>query len=162
MGIVKPGRGILRLDLGIQFTFCAAPGTVASPGACSTEAPIHGTHSAAAPSHALRQTYSRYANLISGSEPVESCLHDCFAEHLNAEVVLATVRDVATATQWLRTTFLYVRVSAEWDTDSGIGLRAGRAWAGVVAALGGSSSRRRGCCTGQIPQPTVTVTTTTR
>lgn len=32
------------------------------------------------------------------------------AEHLNAEVVLGTVRDMATATQWLRTTFLHVRV----------------------------------------------------
>ncbi|EFJ38982.1 hypothetical protein VOLCADRAFT_101471, partial [Volvox carteri f. nagariensis] len=57
-----------------------------------------------------KETYSRYASLLSGSEPVESCLHDCLAEHLNAEVVLSTVRDLDTATQWLKTTFLYVRV----------------------------------------------------
>jgi hypothetical protein len=65
------------------------------------------------------QTYARYANLLSGSEPVESCLHDYFAEYLNAEVVLATVRNLDTATQWLRTTFLYVRVS--WGPMAGGG-----------------------------------------
>ncbi|KXZ47537.1 hypothetical protein GPECTOR_34g696 [Gonium pectorale] len=63
-----------------------------------------------------QETYDRYKNLLSGSEPVESCLADCFAEHLNAEVqpsavvVLSTVRDMDTAMQWLRTTFFYVRV----------------------------------------------------
>ncbi|KAG2449576.1 hypothetical protein HYH02_005109 [Chlamydomonas schloesseri] len=57
-----------------------------------------------------KETRDRYTNLLSGSEAVESCLHQCFAEHLNAEIVLGTVRDMATATQWLRTTFLHVRV----------------------------------------------------
>ncbi|PNH08408.1 putative ATP-dependent DNA helicase HFM1 [Tetrabaena socialis] len=57
-----------------------------------------------------KETYDRYTNLLSGSEPVESCLHECFPEHLNAEVVLGTVRDMASATAWLRTTFLYIRI----------------------------------------------------
>lgn len=36
---------------------------------------------------ALRlQTAARYANLVNGVEEVESCLRDCFAEHLNSEV----------------------------------------------------------------------------
>ncbi len=47
---------------------------------------------------------------MAGAEDVESCLGDSFAEHLNSEVVLQTVRDVSQAVAWLRTTFLYIRV----------------------------------------------------
>lgn len=32
------------------------------------------------------QSASRYANLVSGVEEVDSCLKDCFAEHINSEV----------------------------------------------------------------------------
>ena len=56
------------------------------------------------------QTASRYQNLVSGAEEVESCLGACFAEHLNAEIVLQTVRTVDQAFLWLKTTFLYIRV----------------------------------------------------
>ena len=41
---------------------------------------------------------------------MESCLGECFAEHLNSEIVLQTVGDVSQAVAWLRTTFLYIRV----------------------------------------------------
>jgi hypothetical protein len=34
----------------------------------------------------------RYNNLIHGTEEVESCLMEAFPEHLNAEIVLETVR----------------------------------------------------------------------
>jgi hypothetical protein len=40
----------------------------------------------------LAQNVHRYNNLVSGTEEVESCLMEAFAEHLNAEVVLETVR----------------------------------------------------------------------
>ena len=57
------------------------------------------------------QTGARYQNLVNGAEEVESCLGACFAEHLNAEIVLQTVRTVDQAFEWLRTTFLYIRVN---------------------------------------------------
>ncbi|GBF89417.1 ATP-dependent DNA helicase-like protein [Raphidocelis subcapitata] len=59
-----------------------------------------------------RSTAARYAALSAGQEEVESCLLDSVAEHLNAEVVLGTVRDVSLAIAWLKTTFLYVRIRA--------------------------------------------------
>jgi hypothetical protein len=40
---------------------------------------------------------------------VESCLPGSVAEHLNAELVLGTVKDMASAVSWLHTTFLYQR-----------------------------------------------------
>lgn len=58
----------------------------------------------------------RYQDLLSGAEEVESCLAGCLAEHLNAEVVLGTVSSTARALEWLRTTFLYVRVGG-WLPD---------------------------------------------
>ena len=57
------------------------------------------------------QNTARYQNLVAGAEDVESCLGSCFAEHLNAEIVLQTIRSVEQAVEWLRTTFLYIRVS---------------------------------------------------
>ena len=56
------------------------------------------------------QNVPRYNNLIHGTEDVESCLMHSFAEHLNAEVVLDTIRDVSMAIQWLKTTFMWQRV----------------------------------------------------
>lgn len=50
-----------------------------------------------------------YESLISGTELIESSLHRHLGEHLNAEVVLGTITDLAVALQWIRTTFLYVR-----------------------------------------------------
>ena len=46
---------------------------------------------------------------MSGSQLVESALHKAMVEHLNAEIVLGTVMDISLATEWLRSTFLYVR-----------------------------------------------------
>ncbi|ETI20322.1 hypothetical protein G647_08356 [Cladophialophora carrionii CBS 160.54] len=53
---------------------------------------------------------SRYEKMVSGEELLESCLHQNLIEHLNAEIILGTVRDVDTAKQWLASTFLYVRL----------------------------------------------------
>ncbi|KAG8224071.1 hypothetical protein J437_LFUL001148, partial [Ladona fulva] len=49
-----------------------------------------------------------YERLVEGREILESSLHRHLTEHLNAEVVLHTVTDVAVAMDWIRSTFLYV------------------------------------------------------
>lgn len=54
---------------------------------------------------------AKYERLASGKELVESTLHRYLPEHLNAEIVLRTVCDVAVAMNWIRSTFLYVRAS---------------------------------------------------
>lgn len=43
-------------------------------------------------------------------QAVESCLMANLAEHLNAELVLGTIQDVAGAIQWFKSSFLYRRV----------------------------------------------------
>jgi len=52
----------------------------------------------------------KYKNLVSGREILESTLHLNLIEHLNSEVSLGTIRSVATAKEWLRSTFLSVRM----------------------------------------------------
>ncbi|XP_071524400.1 uncharacterized protein [Panulirus ornatus] len=52
----------------------------------------------------------KYENLVSGRNLLESHLHLHLVEHLNAEIVLGTVTDLGVAVEWLRSTFLYVRV----------------------------------------------------
>lgn len=47
---------------------------------------------------------------MNSSEAVESTLADALPEFLNAEIVLGTVPDIATAITWLRSTYFYVRV----------------------------------------------------
>lgn len=43
-------------------------------------------------------------------QAVESCLMSSLPEHLNAEVVLGTISDVAEAIAWLKSTFLFTRI----------------------------------------------------
>jgi ATP-dependent DNA helicase HFM1/MER3 len=57
-----------------------------------------------------QEKVSRYEKMVSGEELLESCLHQNLIEHLNAEIVLGTVRDLATAKKWLAGTFLNVRL----------------------------------------------------
>lgn len=47
--------------------------------------------------------------MLGGKELVESSLHRYLAEHLNAEILLGTITDVAVAMDWIRSTFLYIR-----------------------------------------------------
>ncbi|CAM6091547.1 unnamed protein product [Calypogeia fissa] len=56
------------------------------------------------------ETVHLYENILSGSEPVESELLPSIAEHLNAEIVLMTVSDVGLAIEWLKCSYLYVRM----------------------------------------------------
>ncbi|XP_066905117.1 probable ATP-dependent DNA helicase HFM1 isoform X2 [Halyomorpha halys] len=51
----------------------------------------------------------KYEKMVSGNDIVESNLHRNLPEHLNSEIVLGTITDIAVAVNWLRSTFLYVR-----------------------------------------------------
>lgn len=46
-----------------------------------------------------------------GTKAIESHLQKCLAEHLNSEIVLQTITDLSIAVQWIKSTFLYVRVT---------------------------------------------------
>lgn len=52
-----------------------------------------------------------YNRLVSGQDPLESCLHLNLIDHLNAEIGLGTVFDLASAKRWLASTFFFVRLS---------------------------------------------------
>ena len=56
------------------------------------------------------ETCGKYETFLSGLQTVESFLHLNLIEHLNAEVVLGTIEEVAVALKWIKSTFLYVRV----------------------------------------------------
>ncbi|UYV80046.1 HFM1 [Cordylochernes scorpioides] len=53
---------------------------------------------------------TKYLSLIEGTNCVESSLHKHLVEHLNAEIVLNTIVDVSIAMEWIRSTFLYIRI----------------------------------------------------
>ncbi|XP_064621106.1 probable ATP-dependent DNA helicase HFM1 [Lineus longissimus] len=55
-------------------------------------------------------TKERYGDLLNGTQLIESSLHKHLIEHVNAEVVLHTITDVSVAVEWLRSTFLHIRV----------------------------------------------------
>ncbi|KAI5841329.1 Sec63 Brl domain-containing protein [Morchella snyderi] len=57
-----------------------------------------------------RENKMKYENMVSGTEPLESCLNGNLVEHMNAEVGLGTITNVESAKTWLRSTFLYVRL----------------------------------------------------
>uniref|UniRef100_H2YTB2 DNA 3'-5' helicase n=1 Tax=Ciona savignyi TaxID=51511 RepID=H2YTB2_CIOSA len=56
------------------------------------------------------QSRSLYQNIVNGSQKIESSLHSHLIEHLNAEIVLLTICDVSVALEWIRSTFLYIRL----------------------------------------------------
>lgn len=57
-----------------------------------------------------RENKMKYEKMVSGAEPLESCLNGNLVEHMNAEVGLGTITNVESAKTWLRSTFLYVRL----------------------------------------------------
>ncbi|CAG8433209.1 521_t:CDS:10 [Ambispora gerdemannii] len=66
----------------------------------------------------------KYENLVSGTELLESSLHENLTEHLNAEISLGTIHHIDAAMAWLRSTFLYVRIKSnptyyKMSTDEG-------------------------------------------
>ncbi|CAB4028021.1 probable ATP-dependent DNA helicase HFM1 [Paramuricea clavata] len=52
----------------------------------------------------------KYEAIIGGTQNIESSLHKNLIEHLNAEIVLNTITDVSIALEWLKSTFLYIRI----------------------------------------------------
>ncbi|XP_075792611.1 putative ATP-dependent DNA helicase HFM1 isoform X2 [Pelodiscus sinensis] len=52
----------------------------------------------------------KYVQMLNGADTIESSLHKHLVEHLNAEIVLHTITDVTIALEWIRSTFLYIRV----------------------------------------------------
>ncbi|CAK8676681.1 unnamed protein product [Clavelina lepadiformis] len=56
------------------------------------------------------QSRNLYHNIVNGSQKIESSMHKHLIEHLNAEIVLTTIRDVTIALEWIRSTFLYIRI----------------------------------------------------
>ncbi|KHE80313.1 P-loop containing nucleoside triphosphate hydrolase protein [Neurospora crassa] len=57
----------------------------------------------------------RYENMVSGREILESTLHLNLIEHLNSEICLGTIGDLASAKLWLGGTFLSVRLRRNPD-----------------------------------------------
>ncbi|KAI3768772.1 hypothetical protein L2E82_19605 [Cichorium intybus] len=57
-----------------------------------------------------RETVHLYENLLGGCELVESQLLSCVTEHLVAEVVQLTVPDITRAIEWMKCSYLYVRM----------------------------------------------------
>jgi ATP-dependent DNA helicase HFM1/MER3 len=53
---------------------------------------------------------TRYENMSSGCEIVESNLHEVLAEVLNSEVCNAVIESVEDAAEWLKSTFLFTRL----------------------------------------------------
>ncbi|XP_021346734.1 probable ATP-dependent DNA helicase HFM1 isoform X2 [Mizuhopecten yessoensis] len=56
------------------------------------------------------QSKLKYESLLNGTQMIESSLHKHLIEHLNAEIVLQTISDMAIAMEWIRHTYLYIRV----------------------------------------------------
>lgn len=54
--------------------------------------------------------YQHYKSLVNGEMPLESSLHLNLCEHLNAEINLGTIASKDGAVEWLRKSFLYVRI----------------------------------------------------
>ncbi|XP_052197868.1 DExH-box ATP-dependent RNA helicase DExH17 [Diospyros lotus] len=57
-----------------------------------------------------RETVHLYENLLSGCETVESQLLSCVMEHLTAEIVQLTISDITRAIEWMKCSYLYVRM----------------------------------------------------
>ncbi|VFQ70354.1 unnamed protein product [Cuscuta campestris] len=57
-----------------------------------------------------KETVHLYENLLSGCEMVESQLLQCITEHLTAEIVQLTVSDITKAIEWMKCSYLYVRM----------------------------------------------------
>ncbi|XP_071476850.1 probable ATP-dependent DNA helicase HFM1 [Diadema antillarum] len=57
-----------------------------------------------------QKTKFKYENLLNGTEEIESSLHNHLVEHLNAEIVLHTIDKMKIALEWLKSTFLYIRL----------------------------------------------------
>ncbi|KAI7911929.1 ATP-dependent DNA helicase MER3 [Pyricularia oryzae] len=58
------------------------------------------------------ETKARYEAMASGTQVLESTLHHNLIHHLNSEICLGTIRSLDSAKEWLKSTFLGVRLHA--------------------------------------------------
>ncbi|XP_021732462.1 DExH-box ATP-dependent RNA helicase DExH17-like [Chenopodium quinoa] len=63
-----------------------------------------------------RETVHLYENLLNGCEIVESQLLSCIMEHLTAEIVQLTIPDITRAIEWMKCSYLYVRMKKNPET----------------------------------------------
>ncbi|CUA67753.1 hypothetical protein RSOLAG22IIIB_03180 [Rhizoctonia solani] len=77
---------------------------------------------------------SKYKLLATGGSQLESTLHHNLTEHINSEIGLNTIKNVDSAKQWLRKTFLFRRIqknAAHYKLD----LPQAASWEACVDAL---------------------------
>eukprot|EP01080_Neovahlkampfia_damariscottae_P011936 gene11936-5337_t len=53
---------------------------------------------------------SQYEDIVLRKQLVESHFHNYLIEHMNAEIVLKNIVDIKLAVEWLKSTFLYIRM----------------------------------------------------
>ncbi|WOO80638.1 putative ATP-dependent DNA helicase HFM1 [Vanrija pseudolonga] len=57
-----------------------------------------------------RQKLARYQDMVHAKVLLESCLHEHLTEHLNSEIGLGTIKSLKSAQDWLRRSFLFIRI----------------------------------------------------
>ncbi|GAA5829644.1 hypothetical protein JCM11251_000232 [Rhodosporidiobolus azoricus] len=57
-----------------------------------------------------KESQYRYEGLVNSQNKLESYLHKSLTEHVNSEITLRTITDIPSALQWLRSTFLFIRI----------------------------------------------------
>lgn len=80
----------------------------------------------------------KYRDLINSSTTIESCLHDHLIEHINTEIGLRTITCLQEGEEWIRNSFLYVRIQQNPRHYSGILSAAGVAahqWESALTRL---------------------------
>ncbi|XP_020552576.1 DExH-box ATP-dependent RNA helicase DExH17 [Sesamum indicum] len=73
-----------------------------------------------------KETVHLYENLLNGCETVESQLLPCVTEHLTAEIVQSTISDITRAIEWMKCSYLYVRMKKNPENYSILGLPGNR------------------------------------
>lgn len=63
---------------------------------------------------------ARYRDLVNSRTTIESCLHDHLTEHINTEIGLRTITCLEEGQEWIRNSFLYVRIQQNPRHYSGI------------------------------------------
>lgn len=68
---------------------------------------------------------AKYRDLINSSTTIESCLHEHLVEHINTEIGLRTITCLQEGQNWIKNSFLYVRIQQNPRHYSGILASAG-------------------------------------